>query len=92
MTDVPAPELILWLDSAGPRGWVAIGPDTRRPAMHCRTVGWVLHETDDEIVLAGSIGLDSDEPSCAHSPLTIPKFSIRHRAVLGGMAGSVADP
>lgn len=80
--DLKHPEFVEWLDSAGPHGWVCYEPGASKPAMVCWTVGYVVQETVDEIVISGSLGFDGPALSCVNSPLSIPQIAIRRRVVL----------
>lgn len=68
-------ERIEWQDAAHvePGAWV----DAKAEANHaCRTVGIVVHETDEFVRIAHTLDLDNDNVTGAFD---IPKSSIRKR-------------
>lgn len=81
-----SPEFFEWIDSAGPHGWVTVGPETSHSAMVCWTVGYVLHETAEEVVVAGTLGFDGPSLTCANSPISIPLLAVTKRLPLAGGA------
>jgi hypothetical protein len=62
--------LIEWIDSHHQTGWVCEVPEAK--VMHCRSVGWVVAENEEALVLAASL---AEGQHCGE--MTIPKCSIR---------------
>lgn len=73
---------IVWVDSASVSGWVEIDDVESKLAgasvMPIVTVGFLIRETDDEMVLSGSI---SGKGQC-ESPIAIPKKAIQSKKVI----------
>lgn len=63
-----------WDDSAGHAGWM----ETRDIDINdtlIRSIGWLITESDDAVVISTS----HDAPDSWESPLVIPKVAIRKR-------------
>jgi hypothetical protein len=68
--------LITWEDSATEHGWQFDKEVTLTPTP-CQSIGWVIRETDDYIVLAGCVSQLSDEVKPSNNRrLVIPKKNI----------------
>ena len=66
-----------WVDSARNNDWNTVDEinfKTSFRPIEVETVGWLIHETDDYIVVAQSIGY---EPEQFCGTMTIPKCSIK---------------
>lgn len=74
--------MVEWVDSCTTRGW--INPlDISKAAKTAFTVGWVVHEDDKVLSLAGSAGMnDKDGFDSVDGHMTIPKVSIIRRRTL----------
>lgn len=62
MSDWPL-VLVEWIDPSSDGGWLeldAILADVASRDDHCRTVGWIIHDEADYVVVAGSVGLVMD--------------------------------
>ena len=77
---LPCPIIeVAWVDSEHDAGWSTLTEviEEQSKTLECRTCGFLIHEKDDRIVLATSVGMavgDDDEQISAY--LTIPKASI----------------
>jgi len=71
--------LITWIDSCSGRGWTDIDAAKKNHGVvRCRSVGWILVEDEEAILLASSLGgsrIDG-EPYCANGEMSIPKVAI----------------
>lgn len=77
--------LVEWIDSHAGRGWRSLDEVERCcEILHCRSVGFVVKETKDCIMLAGSISgeRNRDIGLCACGDITIPKRAIVRRTTL----------
>lgn len=76
-------ERVQWHDSYGcSPSWEAIS-DIEAANIHCWSVGWIIHETDELIVICPHIhtGSDNSDPQgCGE--MTIPKVAIVSRETL----------
>lgn len=63
---------VWWLDSHGRDGWTKYGDPVDPRAAACKTVGYVLDETDEFLTVASSIG---DDQFCQE--MSIPKGCVR---------------
>lgn len=67
-----------WLDSCGPTGSVWIDASQALPEVCvCESVGWIVSETDEAIMVAGHVEHDISES--ASGVLSIPKVAIVER-------------
>lgn len=65
---------IQWVDSTSTSGW---GTGVELNAnMTVETVGLLLHEARDRVVVAAHIGYHNDGPHSFHSQMTIPRVAI----------------
>ena len=72
-------ELIEWVDAITSDPWVSL--DDAFEPMSCFTTGFILKETPDYIVLAGTYGVqDGDNQVC--SRIAIPTGWIKKREVI----------
>lgn len=62
---------VRWVDSAGPDGWTF---DPLPIALEVLTVGWVLAEDAQRVVLSASVATGDDGQY--HSPIAIPRCAI----------------
>lgn len=78
-------ELVEWVDSQTTyAGWVRLDEiGDRRPLVgEMRTVGWVVRENDDAILIAQNVGsTDGGSQQICHA-MTIPKVAITSRTRL----------
>lgn len=78
-------EKIDWLDSAYATGWIDIdvAVNKTKKCLRCTSVGWVLHETDDFVLIGPHVAeTDLESPDHADSAeglMWIPKVSITAR-------------
>lgn len=72
-----------WLDSASSQGWSSI-EDYKPDGIFCKSVGWIIRETEDLITIASNIGAPTLDKSVdqACGWMTIPKAVIRARRIL----------
>lgn len=78
-------ELVDWLDSQTTyTGWVDMEdiPPERPVCGHLRTVGWVLRENDEAVLIAQSVGSTPGGSDQACHVMTIPKVAITKRTPL----------
>jgi hypothetical protein len=69
-------KVIRWLDSRGFRGW-AYDSDLDAGAVHVTTLGFIIRESTQDIVVVSTIGAaDRHEAIQYHAPITIPKSAI----------------
>lgn len=70
--------LIEWVDSSGGSGWIPVDEIEEEPII-IRSVGWVLRETKDIIVIAAHHGQRNGRttPEQVHSEMKIPKVAIK---------------
>lgn len=76
-----------WLDSVGQGTWHSFDTalqDSTTEAMHHRTVGYVLHEADDYVLVAGSI---SESKVMVSDTMQIPRVAIIEIVELGPSKG-----
>lgn len=81
---------ILWIDSSGQGGdtvWVDLHDFEARKtqSLECRTVAYLIEETEDRLILAAHISLSSDpanEISQLSGAITIPKVAVLEQRVL----------
>jgi len=75
-------ELVVWRDSVSLGGWQHLNDMTGWAGREITTVGLVVSETSDDLVLAMSSGnAGSGEVLCNWT--SIPKECIKYRAALG---------
>ena len=70
--------LVEWVDSQRrSANWTPVTEvaKPRRGGLRCCSVGWVVHDTKDAVVLMPNITDDGDDMQCVHG-LEIPKCSI----------------
>lgn len=70
--------VIKWLDSHYESGWVNV-QDSPIDGITCTSVGWVVSESDSEVVIAAHLSSGSSEVC---SPMHIPVCSIVERYTL----------
>jgi hypothetical protein len=67
---------VCWIDSSGTHGWSILKDEIdnpkRKQGMYCRTVGYVVAEDDDSLMLTNSLS-GAGSMDCG---TTIPKFAI----------------
>lgn len=67
---------VVWVDSEAEQDWKPLAEVLEGPkSLECRTVGYLLMETEDRLVLAGSVSIDKQ----IHGHMTIPKVAIKER-------------
>lgn len=70
---------VVWLDSEHEAEWNTLADvlENQEKTLECRSCGYLIHEKEDRIVLATSVGMAKDEDEEQISAyLTIPKVSI----------------
>lgn len=73
---------VRWLDAVCTNSWVAINGKDNEDVAECISRGWVMKETDNQIVLCGSISISEDKlVDGANNTIAIPK----------GMVQSIVD-
>jgi hypothetical protein len=73
-----------WIDSGRGHEWRMLDDlDDMLPA-YCRSVGWIVREEEEYIVLAGNLAADAPDgkPHQACQMMAIPKVAITTRRVL----------
>lgn len=75
----PAIVQVRWLDSWAEHGWRPVTEGASLEPDHCVTVGFLMHESDELMVIAQSISVDI--PNGA-GWVSIPKVSITERRTL----------
>lgn len=76
-------ELVHWIDSIRhDHGWQSLDHYARESekSLECETVGFVIHERDDSIVVASSRMLG--EGGCVTEVIQIPLSAVRERVIL----------
>lgn len=77
------PVLVEWVDSAQPiPGWRLTSTPPISDVVHCQSVGWIVSETDEVLMLVpnvGNLGLESEQGS---GFIRIPIAAITRRAQL----------
>lgn len=74
--------LIEWLDSSGSEGWHYKSAVRGPKALHIRSVGWVVEESDEAVWIAPHIEESDDGDLQMRGDLRIPKVAITSRKVL----------
>ena len=64
-----------WLDSEADPDWQTVEELLEYSSLDCRTVGYLIADREDSIVIAGSVGLGRKD-NVVHSAITIPKAAI----------------
>ncbi|HEY9544744.1 MAG TPA: hypothetical protein VIR56_01985 [Solimonas sp.] len=78
-----SPVLIEWLDSAQPiPGWRLLSDLPNPDVVKCESVGWIIGETDDVLMLAPNIGDRGGDSEQASGFIRIPVVSITRRVTL----------
>ena len=81
--DMDAPWLIEWEDSARPHaGWAFLDEMPSAEVVRCRSVGWIVAETDAVLMLAPNLGDAESEAPQGCGFLRIPKRAVVRRASL----------
>ncbi len=65
---------VRWVDSMGGFGWLDRSDWKGEKETYCHTVGYVIADTEKNLVLAHTIDPESNN---VHSPFEIPKSAIR---------------
>lgn len=65
--------LVEWVDSAHSSGWHILDEISKLDSLQCRSVGWVLTDTKEQITLISSIASDPDQ---ACGSMVIPRRAI----------------
>ena len=72
------PVLVTWVDSARSMEWTPYAP-CLKPTV-CKSVGWVVAETEEVLVLAPHITIEDEPQRCGD--MTIPKCAIKKTQTL----------
>jgi hypothetical protein len=70
---------VTWTDITSYQGWRPVDAALSAPALYCKTVGWLLSKTKQEIRVCGSLALSDDGKSVELvSDITIiPRANVR---------------
>ena len=75
---------IIWVDSCADGGiWVDIDSFGEQEIHYAESSGWVIHETDEIIVLAQTVGGLGDKRDRIVNWIDIPKVSIKETKEIG---------
>lgn len=66
---------VIWLDSETDSDWQTVTELLEYSELDCRTVGYLVADRDNSIIIASSIGLGRKDTS-VNSAITIPKAAI----------------
>lgn len=69
---VPEAVYVEWVDSTSAHPWTA--PDDAPEPLVCKSIGWLVVERDDHIVVSAS--WDSQDPGHFDAPISIPRVAI----------------
>jgi hypothetical protein len=75
--------LIEWNDCESGEGWysqLAVDEYCQRPLAIMKSIGWLLFENDDWVVVAQSLG--EEDPEVAGDLLKVPKVMIRKKIIV----------
>ncbi|MDB4308326.1 hypothetical protein N9919_00150 [Porticoccaceae bacterium] len=78
------PLLVEWMDSAQPiSAWMFLEKKPRLETIQCVSVGWVVGETDEVLMLAPNLGdIESGGSAQGSGFIRIPKSAVTRRVVL----------
>ena len=78
------PILVEWIDSAQPiSAWMFLENKPRLEVIQCVSVGWVVGETDEVLMLAPNLGdIESGGSAQASGFIRIPKSAVTRRVVM----------
>ena len=78
------PLLVEWVDSAQPiSAWMFLENKPSLETMQCVSVGWVVGETDEVLMLAPNLGdIESGGSAQGSGFIRIPKSAVTRRVVL----------
>ncbi|MEX2964742.1 hypothetical protein [Microbulbifer sp. TYP-18] len=84
-----------WVDSAQPYGcWNHLSDLPPLEVVECKTVGWLVAESDEVLMLAQNLGDVNTESAQASGLMRIPRVCVKRIAVLcqldGGESGTNA--
>ena len=84
MSNNDNPILVEWIDSAQPiAAWMFLENMPRMEVIECVSVGWLVAETDEVLMLAPNLGDSESEGSAQGSGfIRIPKSAVTRRIVL----------
>ena len=84
MANPDNPILVEWIDSAQPIGaWMFLENKPSLEIIQCVSVGWVVGETDDVLMLAPNLGdIESGGSGQASGFIRIPKSAVTRRVEL----------
>ena len=78
-------EYVRWIDSAGSGRWETVPEVRGMKAKHIQTIGFVIHEDEESMLLALCYD-EADDPelnlSSVLGHITIPKVAIKSRTVV----------
>ena len=75
--------IIYWVDSTQPLpSWRHIEDAPELKCINCRSMGWIISENDDCVMIASNIGDPDSDNMRASGFMIIPKCSIKQRTVL----------
>ena len=70
---------VTWIDSSSPldRAWIPAEEAAKPGKVHCVSLGWLLNETEDFVVLVSSIAPTNDEGDFdVGGTITIPRVAV----------------
>lgn len=73
-------EIVDWIDASSVDAWEPA--NAPRKPQKCRTVGFLVHEDEDCISLASSLGFHDGHTDDCCLTMTIPKVAIQQRGTL----------
>jgi len=84
MANPDNPILVEWIDSAQPiSAWMFLEKKPSLEIIQCVSVGWVVGETDDVLMLAPNLGdIESGGSGQASGFIRIPKSAVTRRVEL----------
>ena len=84
MSNNDNPLLVEWIDSAQPiAAWMFLENMPRMEVIECVSVGWLVAETDEVLMLAPNLGdIQSGGSAQASGFIRIPKLAVTRRVVL----------
>lgn len=73
--------LITWLDASGGTGsWEHIENFQEKGPIHCQSVGFVVHETDEYVTIVQNLDGEEETKACHH--MVIPQMYVKKSRVL----------
>ena len=73
--------LIEWVDSHGGDEWKSVHA-MERGAAQCLSVGWLMHEGKDSVMVVPHLGIDDGETTEGRGEINIPRVAINRIRLL----------